>query len=380
MRKTSSIILLFLAAFCVADWVFRCAFWRSRLPTEVVDIQTEPTFQVKLDALARHNGLKVVLLGDSLIVGETMKIHGDALWRQHTLDAILEKRLRESFPQADLRVFNLGLNGCVPADLQQIVERLGKIQPDLVIMDVNLRSFSSDFAPEEERYTRSWLHPEGDFAQGFSAQGVNDRVEAALSGAARSGWSLYAVRDQLQAYYLGGNPKSRLQELRGQWEIAGDKDDMADVLLLMKAKKRYDGIHLDSDNPQRLALEGLLSRLRGRGIPCVVFYAREEPNARRDFVDDRRYERLREQLSRVMEPYLGDGTEYLAGCESFLAEEYLDHVHVDAGGYEKLADYLWPSVVRLLEAVRQGRASSALSRVPLRDERERVAAKPPGEG
>ena len=111
----------------------------------------------KLDCLRRFPGYKVALIGDSVVFGHSLAEHGDRLWRQHGLAPLLAERIRRERPQGGLMVMNLGLNGGCPPTWSAWASSWRPAGRILLVCDVGLRSFSSDFTPPEARYSRKWL-------------------------------------------------------------------------------------------------------------------------------------------------------------------------------------------------------------------------------
>ena len=62
-------------------------------------------------------------------------------------------------------------------------------------------------------------------------------------------------------------------------------------ILLIKAKRRYAGINLDKDNPQREALSQVIEELKAAKQKSIVFYATENPDAITSLVDPDQHER-----------------------------------------------------------------------------------------
>src|SRR5262245_60202790 len=51
--------------------------------TEVIELRSPEALAAKLEYLRTFDGYKCVLVGDSIIVGQSMREHGDADWRAH---------------------------------------------------------------------------------------------------------------------------------------------------------------------------------------------------------------------------------------------------------------------------------------------------------
>lgn len=341
-------LLVLLAGF---DLVLGAVANRTRLLEDVVDIQSPATLFAKIDYFSRFDGLRVVFLGDSVVYGGTLREHNDRRWRRHNPARLLRNRLEAEFPGRKVCVMNLGLNGALPADLEQVARLMRNVRVDLWLFDVNLRSFSADFASPSALLSRPWLS-RLDLADGrFHLQPGetwSERLETGLSSLLVNTSSLVRMHDFLQFRTLEGPPADRLRALRNRWSKPDNSGLDGELLLLLKARQRFDSITLKPDHPQRQALERLLGGLVNRRQKVVVFYARENPEVLEDLIERNRYKDLTSELRRVVEQYPPETVAYVPGVEAIPPESYLDHVHVDFAGYRILIEHLWPEVRRLL--------------------------------
>jgi lysophospholipase L1-like esterase len=338
----SSVLVLLAAA--ALDAALRFLLIRRGVLNEVVDLRSASVVRAKIDYLKRFRGYKVVLLGDSLIYGHCLAEHGDRQWREHNLAPALARRIRHDRPDRPVLVMNLGLNGAVPADLECLAGLLDGCGVDLLVFDVSLRSFSADFVRPESRLSRPWL---AELASPPPAAAA-DSVEMSLSGALLNCWAVYRYRDFLQVRFLGNSPREALADVRERavdaWRpksphpATGLDDEM---ILLMKARARYQSIDLGPDHPQRAALERMLSHLARSGQQTVVFYAKENPDVVGDLLDGDRYSRLLAQLRRIVTQTGGTGGRVVPPLPELGPRRYLDHVHLNAEGYDLLAERLW---------------------------------------
>lgn len=339
LAQIVALVVLCLAAF---DLALRMAVPDSaQVLQKTVDIQTPETLFVKLDQFRRFEGIKVVVLGDSLAFGRTMRDKGDAQWENHTLSAQLQSQLERDFPAQKIMVLNLGMNGTVPSDLDNLIRIILPLKPDLVVFDVSMRSLSRDFDGERQ-VTRPWLadlsvSPEGNYATGSLAHDVMVNH-----------WYLYRLKDMFQQIVFDGQPVTWLAQKRDQLDakIKGTEPPVVDdLIILMKARKRYDTIDLKADNPQRIALESVMTRLKDAGQPAIGFYATENPEKRPDLIEDSKFNPLQAELKAIMK---GDTVKWFGPLNIYASDDYLDHVHLSAGGYTKLITHLSPDVKKLL--------------------------------
>ena len=253
----------------------------------------------KLDCLCRFPGYKVALIGDSVVFGHSLAEHGNRLWRQHGLAPLLAERIAHERPRGGLMVMNLGLNGAARR-FGTMRRFLAACRPDLLVCDVGLRSFSSDFAAPEARYSRKWLAemsyvPE----RPFVAPWPGHEVDVAATRLALRYSSLCKYRDFLQYRCLDGPPHSPCgaggcgSTLFGA-AAGGQKED--EMVLMLQGQRRFQGVNLDADNPQRQAFQRMLRALADSRQKTLLFYAKEDPARIENLIDGPRYRALRTQL------------------------------------------------------------------------------------
>jgi hypothetical protein len=340
-----------LIAFALADVVYTRTAEPRVAGTEVVELRSPEALAAKLEYLRRFDGYKCVLLGDSVIVGASMREHGDAGWRAHTLGVLLEGRLREALPGRPVLVMNLGSNGCVPADLDEFARVIDPLAPDLIVADFGLRSFSADFAGPN-RLTQPWLagfptpSPDRPVA---AANPDRHPVDRAVADELAAHWALYRTRDLQQGLVFEGTPRdavTRWRDARQQKASPADDFDRR-VELLFKARARYARIDLSPAGEQWQAFERFVHRLAGSKSRVLLFYAAENPDVRDELIDPARYADLRGRLAGAIRPVVSDRLRYHPGAQTIPAAHYLDHVHIDAAGYQLLLDELWPTLSAL---------------------------------
>jgi lysophospholipase L1-like esterase len=323
--------------------VVRGAFERLEFAERVIDVQRPEQLASKLALLRRSSGPKVVLIGDSLIFGRTMREHGDREWRSHTLARALQRKL----PHA--KVFNFGINGSLPADLAALAPQLVAAGADLVVFDVHLRAFSKDFSEPDAQLARPWLaelrlDEAGNVA---SPPGAGLRAQASRRIARLT---LRPQRDYLQAILGESETLARGPELRRK--LLGLRAPTLDVvdeaLLSLKIKKRLANLDLSPKAPQVKALRSLLDVLEAAGVPALAFYAREEPKRLREVMAPGTYSRRRAELEAHLLPRNGARFQYVGPIATLKASHYLDISHLNAAGYEIVADVLEGPCKKLL--------------------------------
>lgn len=348
----------------VADVALRLVVPKTGLIQQTVDIQTPSTLYAKLEQLRRFEGTKIVVLGDSLIFGRTMRDKGDSDWQKHTLSAQLEEYLTQKYPDRPVMVSNLGMNGTLPVDLDQLVRIVAALKPDLIIFDLTLRSFSRDFGSDSDAATRSWLHdlevsPSGDYATASNRRGV----ERLIQDQAINYWYFYRIRDLLQSLLFDGQPVTIFTRVRNamdgwfkSWtnvEADQSQGDLDDIVLLMRARSRYTQIDFAADNPQRQALDRLLQRLTAADQAAIIFYATENPKMLPQLLPQPKFEELQRQLAQIIAPAISPRRVFVGPLSIFSAGDFLDHVHLNRHGYELLSRELGRRVDEVLALPRR---------------------------
>ncbi|GEM_PF-1598537 len=360
LRRLLQAVALVIVCLVVLDGALRLVLPKTGLLRQTVDIQSPEMLYAQLEEFRRFDGVKIVTLGDSLVFGRTMRDHGDEDWQSHTLAAQLESRLAQSRAGCPVMVANFGMNGTLPADLDELMRIILPLKPDLVVFDLSLRSFSRDFEAEDKRYARPWLRdlsvsPDGRYQTAGSVSSFTD-IGATYRDALVNHWYLYRMKDMIQAVAFDGQPAAFLTRTRDALDAKLKGEDGAafgedDLMLLFKARARYDGIDLEADNPQRQALERLLGRLRDAAQPAVGFYATEDRERLEDLIERPRFDDLQAQLAGIMQDEGNKAEENVAWVgplDVFNPDHYLDHVHLDRHGYGRLSDALLPQVEAML--------------------------------
>jgi lysophospholipase L1-like esterase len=358
LYRSALVLVTAVAGIVVLDRALDACLFQTALAKTIVSIQQPATLLAKLDYLRRQPGYKVVVLGDSLIHGHALAEHGDPLWREHNLTALLEDRLRRERPGQSVTVLNLGLNGAVPADLEQLARLVLACRVDLVIFDTHLRQFSADFSAPDQQLSRPWLkqlhldesgHPrqDGPDAGWFAA------AENVLGGTLHQHLALYRIRGLVQESILDSSLADTVQGWRKRLNPApppaqpSSSDDLVldqTTARLLEIGKRLRTVNLSTDNPQRQALERLLETLRQRRQPTVVFYAQENPDQILSVMKKSRYRQLRQELDAIITTYTGDHLRYLSPLARLDPTQYLDFIHVNHQGYGIMSDRLWETI------------------------------------
>jgi lysophospholipase L1-like esterase len=354
ISRLGAIVAVTIVLLILFDVLLRVVAAGTGILQTTVDIQTPTTLYAKLEDFRNAKGLKVAVLGDSLVFGRAMRDKGDSGWQTHTLSSQLQRWLADKHPGQPVSVANFGMNGTLPTDLENVIRIVLPARPDVVVFDLSLRSFSRDFDRDGDIRTRDWLNELNVSADGTYSI-VKDRGGLAnwLHGQLVNYWFLYRFRDFLQSLLFDGSPFTFLASarnaadswLRGSAKDAGD--DLGDVVLLMRARSRYEKIDLAPDNPQRQALDRILDRLSEAKQPALIFYATENPKVLPELLPRQTFDQLQAQLAQIISPQPPSRV-FVGPLAIYGATDFLDHVHLDRVGYRRLSEQLGPRIDEMI--------------------------------
>lgn len=349
-RPFAALLFVTACAWLVVEGVCARVFPNEALDKRVIDIQTPQELLPKLEALRRHSGPKVVVTGDSLIYGETMRQHGDRDWRNHTLPVLLEHVLRTNHPDEELLVMNFGINGFLPGDLEHLARLLASCEVDWLILDIHLRPFSADFSPERARLARPWLKQiedvDGTFHYVPTDADLKQQFERPPWEAYRHVSPTYARREAVQSEALENSTTAAIQAGRRRLVGPIDRKEPDVGLQLLQLRDRLATVEITDDNPQIQAFDRAMRTWTKTGGRALVFYAKENPQLLDDVIDPKRYLELRSDLEeRIRDRY--PGLVYVPPAPGLAPEHYLDFSHLNHSGYRVLTEYLRPFITPL---------------------------------
>ena len=349
---TARFSVLFIGVLFGFDIAIDTVVQRQNLVSDIVDIQTPATLYAKLDYLRDFDGIKIVIIGDSVVYGRALLEDGDAEWREHSLSAQLQDRLKSAALGRPVLVMNLGMNGALPEDLESLLKIVVPIGVDKIVFDITLRSFSADFASAEARMSRPWLNSimidnNGYFHQNPAYFKKGKMLERQISNFLINHWALYRLRDFIQWRFLDGEPATAIREWRAKLDRKlrdGDRSTenpmLAASLLKLKAKKRHSSVNFDAENPQVAAFKRMLSFLVDANQSALVFYATEDATQMEDILEPSKYSRLIDNLGVVIAQWGKGEIRSILHIANLLPEHYIDYVHLNRSGYSVLAESL----------------------------------------
>ncbi len=163
-----------------------------------------PMQDVYVDQMKRDKAYKVVIIGDSVVVGPSL------LEKDQTIPQYLEKSLKESIPGHEIHVWNYSLAGTRSTDQLLLLQKAIDAHPDLVVITGNYITFANGI--EETPIFHPWLAynlpeipsplksllPERTFKEN-AEQKINDFFEKNIR--------LIGMRQAVNAAFFGVQPR-----------------------------------------------------------------------------------------------------------------------------------------------------------------------------
>lgn len=312
---------------------------------DAVEINSPLVLRTKLDAMRRAPGLKVAMLGDSLIYGHAMAEAGDSDWRAHALPPLIRTGLAANGVHKPY-VGNFGMNGLLPRDIEVLVPFFVAAKPDIVMIDLTLRSFSRDFAPASVQQSRPWIH---NFAAETTGGLPFPRQAIGTAGMPFADSYIIKIREFILARLFDGPIKDLVSRARNKLSNRDTTSMPAELLLALRAKQRYSDIDLLGDNPQWLALNRTLALLAESRQRAVIFYATENPDILPTLMAPPAHAAMIERLGETIASQGAGCVVFAPPLKQLVPEDFIDHVHLNYQGNRKLAADLLFRVEQLLK-------------------------------
>lgn len=288
------------------------------------EVETAAQLRAKLDYAAALPGRKIALVGDSFILGESLNPSLGPDWRGQTLDQKLSTCLTQLSPSNPVHVVNFGLNGLLPEDMRRMLPELEAVS-DLVVVNINSRSFASDFNGDENRNSRDWI-------------AADLPVQTSLIEHNASRFAL------LKRYGFSESPQNWGDRLAQSFfgvfgPIETKSTRISEGILMLKLKSRYSGASYDpAVSEQAVALAELLAKPN-----VAAFRTIEDASRFKRAADAPTRARLNAELERLIADQSA-GDKLLPSPTDLTPDDYLDLVHVTPSGYEKYSQAMCKSL------------------------------------
>jgi lysophospholipase L1-like esterase len=346
-------LLALLALLTLIDRAAQMSIQGSVLLTEPTEINSPAIVFAKVDALRNFQGIRIAVLGDSLVYGRSLQEHGIEPWRKNNLTAAITDELHLKWPDRGIMVMNFGMNGITPSELETLVPLVMSANPDLIIMDLTLRSFSRDFN-DPGASSRNWLKTMAiDPRSGsLSFNETATLIESTITAFMIEHYFLYSIREIVQFRLFEARPKEFLAGVRNKAngmlrDVRYSSTTPDELMLQLRAQQRYAKVDLGDDNSQWVAYQRLLREMKEAKQKALVFYATENPDIRESLMDESQYHSMINKISKVTQ--MDNHNLFIGPLAELAPENYLDHVHLTPSGYRILAKQLADRTVTLLQ-------------------------------
>jgi lysophospholipase L1-like esterase len=336
----------------IIDWALQFSIQHSDLMTGPTEINSPATLYAKVDALRNSKGVRIAVLGDSIVYGRSLQEHGIEAWRKNNLTAALSNELLTNLPNRRIEVMNFGMNGITPSELEVILPWVMSAKPDVILIDLTLRSFSRDFN-DPEVSPRAWLKTMAIDPQSgsLSLSGNAFAYESSISAFMIQNYFLYRVREIFQFRLFEASTKDFLVDMRNKinsfFRGIPDVPRFPDRLMLqLKAQQRYAQVDLEEDNVQWNAYQRLLVGIKNAKQKTLIFYATENPVVRDSLIEEVSYQSMINKIEQVTQT--GGQALFIGPVADLDPENFLDHVHLTPSGYQVLAKRLAVEVLKFL--------------------------------
>jgi hypothetical protein len=330
-----------------------------------------PTLQQRIRAFQRQPGWpRVLLLADSLGQCSVLDKHGVAQVELNTLPAVCRQVLEATFTGAQVNSF--AEDGLLPTDMSFILgHTLPALQPDAILLEVNVRAFSQEYQQGPDIMSRPWLAALAD-----PADMVNAPTEmVAIIRHERPAWStrwltntirrwnlLYGQHEALTFPLLGDtltlflraqvNARQQAEKPVRQDsldELLGEDLDMEQIELMNRVAPLYRDTCLQPHCLQAQYLQRCIRLATEAGIPAIVFLTPQNRQFLAGLLPPEQLDDLLNQVRALSGSWAGPGVWVLDLLDTSIKPElFYDHCHLNPEGNRQLARHLMPLMAGLL--------------------------------
>lgn len=343
-------ILVFIFSICVFELALR--HLDNDFLLVPIDIQDPNQLFTKISSFSKKSEPKIVFIGDSVIFAKTMKDHGDHEWIAHSLPSLVENYAKKELKK-NVSVLNLGMNGALPKDLEQLLRILSHDKFKFLILDIGMRAFSSDFMDLENQMSRPWLE-KTDIKDGKLTTTITlswrENIEESVANYLSNSFLLFRTRTYLQDYFLGTAPKNFFKDkIKLHFTNFNSPDNF--LLTIMNTKRRYSSIELSRANSQVTAFLNSIEYAKKNFENTLIFYTKENPDYIDQIIGASLYDKNLNLIYNLIEnPEKSDNIFLIKSILELQPEHYLDQIHVNEVGYKILFSKLKPYLDKFLDS------------------------------
>jgi hypothetical protein len=304
--------------------------------------QAEMRDRIRYAAPSEH---RVLLLGDSVLGASALMEHRIPAARSKTLSSILSADLRE---KNGLDALSLGSDGLLLTDIQGLSAEWVSHPPSRVLLLLNFRMFSKEFAEGPKALSRQFLMadlPEDiqkrlapDKAPGEEAR-LSDKLYAWMT----DHWFLFRETQMAKVLWYYPSQKDlfqrQLEKIMGTNET---QSEIAEAALKQKIASYYQAYTWDPQSLPLTSLKQILDQWTVAHIPVRIILTPQNPKFLGSYLDKPSFQKNRKVLAAFLKPYAKQGVAYQDWADKYPSSLFLDHCHLAPEGNQRYAEDLMP--------------------------------------
>lgn len=295
---------------------------------------TASSYIAKWQSSGKLETNRIVILGDSVALGDTLRLHGDANWRQHNLGAALHEAMAKR--GRDAPISNFAGNGLRPADIEATFRDLVANGTRRFVIVMGLRGFSADFETAPNQYEHPWRRKVSLSCGSWLCKSPDGKIHLLTQTSAMLS-RLWITRGAIELWigrFVGSLPKDLVTRFRTLGQTSSVDDDL---MLTFQANRRYQSVAVEDFRIQTQALRALLTHASEQKVSVVLAYATENPRYQESLGSADIINQARKALASLAAQH-PQTVIWLGPDEEVTNTEYLDFIHPNRTGYQRLAE------------------------------------------
>ena len=286
---------------------------------------------------------RVLLLGDSVLGASALEEHRIPQARTKTLSALLGGGLRE---KKGMDALSLGSDGLLLTDIEGLSAEWISHPPRKVLLLLNFRMFSKEFAEGPKALSRAFLMsdlPEDiqkrlapDKAPSQETQ-LSDRLYAWMC----DHWFLFRETQMAKVLWYYPSQKDFFQ--RQLEKVVGTNETQSEIVeaaLKQKIATYYQAYTWDPQALPLTSLKRVLDQWTAAHIPVRIILTPQNPKFLGSYLDKPSFQKNRKVLAAFLKTYLSHGVAYQDWADKYPPSFFLDHCHLTPEGNQRYAEDL----------------------------------------
>ncbi len=336
-----SALLGFLFTFELLLWItIPTGFWYRHL-----DISGDLTSLPELQDRIRYSyplQRPLFLLGDSVLGASALTEHRIPQPRSKTLTCALTNR----FNALHQPVLSLGSDGNLLTDILALNTEIRPLSDDHILLLLNFRMFSQEFADGSKGLSRYFLEP--DLPADIQTRLSPDKPpiqEAQLSDDLYTlmcrHWLLFRETQMIKTLWYYPSQKDFYQHLLENMVGTNDAQaDMVEAALKQKIASYYQPYVWDKKALAFTCLHKILDSWAANHVHVTIVLTPQNQKFLGGYLDKPSFKKNRALLKAFLKPYAARGIHYEDWADRYPSTMFLDHCHLTPDGNEQYASDL----------------------------------------